>query len=115
MTSFGETLKACRVAKKLTLRELHQRMGLSVSYLSDIENNRKNPPNLEQVRKIEDVLGIKDNLLINLAAQMKRASEDLRETMRIRPQLLALLLRASKCSDETVESLLKSLEERENL
>lgn len=41
--SIGENVKAIRKEKKLTQSELAEEMGISRSYLSDIENNRKNP------------------------------------------------------------------------
>lgn len=39
----GSRIKIIRKAKKLTLRQLSCITDLSISYLSDIENNRKNP------------------------------------------------------------------------
>lgn len=39
----GDNVKKIRKERKLTQSELAKRMGISRSYLSDIENNRKNP------------------------------------------------------------------------
>ncbi|MED0665682.1 helix-turn-helix transcriptional regulator [Bacillus badius] len=41
--SIGENVKKIRKEKKLTQHELAEQMNISRSYLSDIENNRKNP------------------------------------------------------------------------
>lgn len=41
--SIGENLKKIRKEKKLTQHKLAEEMNISRSYLSDIENNRKNP------------------------------------------------------------------------
>ncbi|MER2057829.1 MAG: helix-turn-helix transcriptional regulator [Niallia sp.] len=41
--SIGDNVKKIRREKKLTQEELALQMGISRSYLSDIENNRKNP------------------------------------------------------------------------
>ncbi len=41
--SIGENLQRIRTERKLTQKELSEKMNISRSYLSDIENNRKNP------------------------------------------------------------------------
>lgn len=40
----GEKLKKIRKSKKYRLKDLAERTNLSISYLSDIENNRSTPP-----------------------------------------------------------------------
>lgn len=41
--AIGDNVKKIRTEKKLTQEVLAKRIGISRSYLSDIENNRKNP------------------------------------------------------------------------
>ncbi|MGM8203474.1 helix-turn-helix domain-containing protein [Escherichia coli] len=41
--TFGENLKAIRKKMKLTQQEMADKMGISQSYLSDMENSRKCP------------------------------------------------------------------------
>jgi transcriptional regulator with XRE-family HTH domain len=41
--SFGESIREARVAKNIGLRELAKKLTISPSYLSDIENDRRNP------------------------------------------------------------------------
>lgn len=41
--NIGENVKAIRKERKLTQKQLAEKMNISRSYLSDIENNRKNP------------------------------------------------------------------------
>jgi transcriptional regulator with XRE-family HTH domain len=111
MKTFGETLKKERVGKKVTLRELGTKVGVSVSYISDIEHGRKNPPNLEVVRKMEDFLGLKKGVLVSMANNIRSATEEFREKMRRRPQLSELLLRADQLSDEKLKKIIESMEE----
>ena len=40
--TFGQNLKAIRKRMKLTQTEMAERIGISRSYLADIEHNRKN-------------------------------------------------------------------------
>lgn len=95
MENFGETLRKERVAKRVTLRKVSKYVGRSIGYLSDIENNRKGPPNLEIVRKIEELFCIDDGKLINLAAKLKRKiPKGVKQRIQMTPRLSEALLRA---------------------
>lgn len=52
-------IKDIRKDKKITLRELSEKTGLSVSYLSEIENNKVKEPSFSVISKICAVLGEK--------------------------------------------------------
>ncbi|AEE97615.1 helix-turn-helix domain-containing protein [Mahella australiensis] len=54
--SVGERLKQLRQQRKLTLRDLSQKAGISISFLSDIENGRSNP-SLKRLSELAEVLG----------------------------------------------------------
>ena len=55
--SVGEKLKLFRKKKGLTLKELNKLTDISISFISDIENNRRNPSidNLKIIAKALDV------------------------------------------------------------
>lgn len=53
---FGEYIKNKRLEKEISLRELASKIGISASYMSDIEKGRRNAPNKEKVDKIAEVL-----------------------------------------------------------
>lgn len=52
----GSRLRALRLEKSLTLRELARKLGKSESYLSKLENGKLNP-SLASLKQIADVLG----------------------------------------------------------
>ena len=62
--TFGQNLKAIRKRMKLTQTEMAERIGISQSYLADIEHNRKNI-SLAVVLRIAKGLNISVNKLIN--------------------------------------------------
>ena len=62
--TFGQNLKAIRKRMKLTQTEMAERIGISQSYLADIEHNRKNI-SLAVVLRIAKGLNIPVNKLIN--------------------------------------------------
>jgi transcriptional regulator with XRE-family HTH domain len=107
MKTFGEALKKARVSQRMTLRELSEYLGKSIGYLSDIEQGRKGPPDLETVRKMEECLGINDHSLANFASKLRsRISPDLALRIQMRPQLSELLLRADDLSDKDIKDLI---------
>lgn len=107
METFGEALKQARVAKRYTLREVADYIDKSVSYLSDIEQDRKGPPDVETVRKIEEFLGITNHSLVTLAAKLRsKIPADITQRIQRRPQLAELLTRTDNLSDEDLQLLI---------
>lgn len=73
--SIGENLKKIRKEKKLTQQKLAEEMNISRSYLSDIENNRKNPSS-----KTLDSLAEKLNVSMLYLTTGKKTLNDLSNT-----------------------------------
>lgn len=114
MKSFGETFKASRKKKKLTLRAVGKKVGKSIGYLSDIEHGRKNPPKLDLVSKIEEALGITDGKLVELARTAReKLPVNIENTIKTRPALKEVLLRADEISDEDLNELLDKMNKKD--
>ena len=88
-------IKECRKAAGLTLAELAQRAGLSVSYMSELENNLK-PINSRRLQAIARALKVREFELIDFGD----VSPDLRSLLRIAaslsPEALGQLLAAAE-------------------
>lgn len=107
MNEFGETLKQARIEAKKTLRETGAFVGLSIGYLSDIEQGRKNPPDLETVRKLQEFLRVKNDDLITLAADARtQRPTEVIQRLQQRTRLSELFFRAKDLSDERLEELI---------
>ena len=114
MESFGKTLKKYRAAQKVTLREIGKYVGKSIGYISDIEHDRKRPPDLETVSKIEDFLGIEDGNLVTLARKMrKNIVPSLSRKLKQNPELSHVLLRAEKLPEKKFKKLIETLNKLE--
>lgn len=78
MSSFGKTIKKFRNERKLTQRELAEKVGVDVTYISKIENDRlEHTPSLKTIRKLALVLGIDELELLNLAQKTPAILQDL--------------------------------------
>lgn len=58
MSDFAKYIKNIRKQKGITLRDFEKRTGISRSYLSLLENGRRDNPSPEVIKKISEVLGI---------------------------------------------------------
>ncbi|MEW6667627.1 MAG: helix-turn-helix transcriptional regulator [Thermodesulfobacteriota bacterium] len=111
MESFGEALRKARKARKVTLRHISQHVGKSIGYLSDVERGRKRPPNLDTVGKLEEILQVRDQTLVRLAAKLRqRIPEEVMQKLRMTPRLSEALLRADKdLTDDEFEEVLSHI------
>ena len=50
--NFGEFIQRKRVEKQIPLRKMAERIGISAPYLSDIEKDRRNPPEMEDRKSV---------------------------------------------------------------
>lgn len=69
---FGIRVRRLREAARLTLRAMAREMGWSAPHQSDVELGRRNPPSIEKIRKMADLIGADADELIELADLEKR-------------------------------------------
>ncbi len=70
-----DRVRELRTGQNLTLRNLAEATGLSVSYLSDVERGRTNP-SLKTVDLLADALGVSVNSLLTGVEFMEKPSEE---------------------------------------
>ncbi|MFE1629102.1 helix-turn-helix domain-containing protein [Brevibacillus reuszeri] len=68
----GETLKKLRAIYGLTSAQMREELGISTSYLSEIENQKK-MPSLELLESYSKVLGIKKSSIVLLSEKLEDA------------------------------------------
>lgn len=109
MNTFGQALKEARLQTKKTLREVGDHIGLSVGYISDIEQGRKSAPDLETVRKLQEFLRVENDALVVLASEARtQRPTEIVQHLQNRPKLSELFMRARNLSDERLEELIEA-------
>lgn len=81
--NMGNAIKICRVRKGWTQETLAKKADVSASYLSLVENNKRDAT-LSSVKRIAQRLGVPLSLLMFLAAdgtELQGLPEDLRDRM----------------------------------
>ena len=58
--NFGEFLQKKREAKQITLRKMAEMLDITAPYLSDIEKDRRNPPDMDKLDQISTILLLSD-------------------------------------------------------
>jgi transcriptional regulator with XRE-family HTH domain len=108
--SLGKQIRDARVAANQTLRGLARDLGLSPSYLNDIEFNRR-VPSAEVLQQIADRLALSVDALLAAAGRVgiaKDAEQYLRET----PSAGVLFRRVTtdRLTEDQVQSLIKQVD-----
>jgi len=99
--NLGEAIKFCRSRRKLTQSELAKRSEVSVSYLSMLEKNKRDP-SLKMIEKLAAGLGIPASILILIAAD-PRELEPIDRTVAEKISYIAMnLLREENSAQESL-------------
>ena len=114
--TFGEFLSSKR-SPLMTLRDFAARVEKSASFMCDLENDRRDPPNRELLEKIVEVLSLvaEDSItLFDLAGKgRKEVSADLPDYIMDSEvsDTVRLALRTAKNSHASVEDWLRFVDE----
>ncbi len=91
--SFGRLLRDKRIGKGFSLRKFAEAVGVSPTYLSQVEQGNVMPPTADRVKRMAELLGENPDEWIALAG---RVPEDLPEIIQKHPTEVPDLLRAVK-------------------
>ena len=67
--SFGKFLREKRIARGYSLRKFAEKIGVSPTYLSQVEQGRFDPPTAERVEQIAKLLGEDAETMIRMAGR----------------------------------------------
>ena len=98
----GDVLKRTRTIYGYKANEMSSALGISASYLSEIENNKKQP-SLELLEKYADIYGIRLSSLILLSESMEVAEKAGKGTAFIRNMMAHLIQSMSKTASDPDE------------
>lgn len=90
---FGRALREKRLGKRFSLRKFAELVGVSPTYLSQVEQCNVMPPTADRVKRIAELLGENADEWIALAG---RVPEDLSEIIQAEPTEIPELLREAR-------------------
>lgn len=112
--NFGDFITQKREEKKITLREMAKRLGITPPYLSDVEKDRRNPFDLEKLEILANILMLSQEektTMLDLAGKKRNeVAPDLPDYIMERGYVSAAL-RTARDLDAGEEEWLKFVEE----
>jgi transcriptional regulator with XRE-family HTH domain len=108
--SFGRLLRGKRLEKGFSLRKFAEAVGVSPTYLSQVEQGNVQPPTADRVKRMAELLGENPDEWIALAG---RVPGDLTKIIQKQPTEIPELLR--EASGLTAEQLRKLREQARRL
>jgi transcriptional regulator with XRE-family HTH domain len=71
METFGDYLKRLRLEKRLTLMEVREHSGISIAYLSQVEQGKRPPPHPNFLRKLASIYEVPLQEILERAGFLK--------------------------------------------
>ena len=112
LKKFGPFIREKRIQKNIGQRELAKRIGLSASYLNDIEKEKRTAPKLSVIKKIADILSIDTNLINDLAGSSKKTlAPDINEFIANNPKISSLIrtIKENNLNDKQINLIENSI------
>lgn len=117
--TFGEFIATKREEKEITLREMARKLNITPPYLSDIEKDRRNPPEKSKLDEIASILNLSEEdrrFMYDLAGKKRNSvSPDLPDYIMERDYVRKVLRKAMDMDAGEAEwlKLLETLEKGE--
>ncbi|MCL1830755.1 MAG: helix-turn-helix domain-containing protein [Oscillospiraceae bacterium] len=114
-SNFGSYVKSKRISKGMTLREMAGRLSYSATFWSDVENQRRNPPNLDKLELLADILELTNSersMLFDLAGKAENITPPDLTGYILEKQIVRRALRVAKetATDEQWNDFIDRLE-----
>lgn len=113
-TTFGSYIKTLRMSRNIGQRELARIIDISASYLNDIENNNRDAPRKEIIKKLSDILEANLENLYDLAGKGKnRIPPDIPEIIKKNKEIPSLLRTIERLGlrDSEIKKIKNEIEE----
>ena len=109
---FGPYIREVRIQKGLGQRELALKIGVSASYLNDIEKEKRTAPKLDIIKKISSVLLLDINKLNDLAGNSKKTlAPDINDFIVKNPKIKSLVraIKDNNLNEKQIELIENSI------
>ena len=91
LETFGSYIRALRIKNDIGQRELAKKIGVSPSYLNDMEKGKRTAPKNELIKKLSSALKADLSLMYDLAGNSKKTvAPDIEEYILQNPSIMSL-------------------------
>ena len=111
---FGVRLRQVRMGQKISLRKFSEMVGISPTYLSQVEQGHFVPPTADRVKKMAEILGEDPDEWIGLADRVPDDLEDrVKQHPKDMPELMRLATGLTPAQFETIKEQIRKMKKRE--
>lgn len=100
--NIGELLKKLRLIYNFKAVDVCQKIGISASYLSEIEHNKRIPP-IDLLQKFSELFGIKLSTLILMSEEYRELQEMNKAEIFIQKKMIQLVNKYSTDLEEPID------------
>ena len=94
--TFGQALRALRMERNVTLRDMARRLDLTPTYLSQVEQDKFSPPTEDRIKQMGQILDLPQEQVDQLVAMAGRVPQDLHDVLDEHPHEMASFLRTAR-------------------
>ena len=112
---FGPLIREVRIQKGIGQRSLASKIGVSASYLNDIEKEKRTAPKLNIIKKISSILSIDNKRLNDLAGYSKKSlAPDINDFIVKNPKINSLIrtIQENNLNEKQIELLENSISKK---
>ena len=112
---FGPFIREVRIQKGIGQRALASKIGVSASYLNDIEKEKRTAPKLDIIKKISSILSIDNKKLNDLAGNSKKTlAPDINDFIVKNPKINSLIrtIQENNLNEKQIELLENSISKK---
>jgi len=112
---FGPFIREIRIQKGIGQRALASKIGVSASYLNDIEKEKRSAPKLDIIKKISSILSIDNKKLNDLAGYSKKTlAPDISDFIVKNPKINSLIrtIQENNLNEKQIELLENSISKK---
>ena len=112
---FGPFIREVRIQKGIGQRALASKIGVSASYLNDIEKEKRTAPKLDIIKKISSILSIDNKKLNDLAGYSKKTlAPDINDFIVKNPKINSLIrtIQENNLNEKQIELLENSISKK---
>ena len=112
---FGPYIREIRIQRGIGQRSLASKIGVSASYLNDIEKEKRTAPKLDIIKKISSILSIDNKRLNDLAGYSKKTlAPDINDFIIKNPKINSLIrtIQENNLNEKQIELLENSISKK---
>jgi SOS regulatory protein LexA len=111
----GDNISRIRKSRKMSINKLSEKSGISLGYISDLENNKLTNPSYEKLELIAKVLNTTIGELVEEVVLYDANSDELSDITKVAPLVIDALRRAAGSDPELAQAVKETIKSQNKI